>query len=73
MGSKAQRQNQHVRRLMNKIARFKKNGKDVSRMEKELAYCTGGKDRPPYATGQSADPRMKKKVYYTPPSRDNDE
>ena len=73
MGSKAQRHNQHVRKLMNKIARFKKNGKDTSGMEKELAYCTGDKDRPPHATGQAADPRMKKRVYYAPPSRDNEE
>ena len=74
MGSKAQRQNQHVRRLLNKIARFKKKGKETSHMEKELAYCVGDKDRPSHATGQAADPRMKKKVYYAPPpSRDDEE
>ena len=68
MGTKAQRQNQHLRRLMNKITRFKKKGKDVSRMEKELAYCIGDKKRPVHATGQQADPRFKSKVYYTSPT-----
>ena len=74
MGTKAQRQNQHLRRLMNKITRLKKKGKDVSRMEKELAYCAGDKKRPVHATGQQADPRFKKRVYYTPPVlTENDE
>ena len=60
MGTKAQRQNQHVRRLMMKFERFKKNGKNTSGIEKELAYATGEKGRPEFKTGRAADPRLKK-------------
>ena len=41
MGSKLQRQNQHIRRLTSKIKRHKKRGWSTERMEKELSYCTG--------------------------------
>jgi hypothetical protein len=54
-GSKAQRQNQHVRRLMMKIERHKKRGWQVSGLEKELAYCVGDADRPSFQTGRVSD------------------
>lgn len=60
MGSKAQRQNQHVKRIESKIRRWKKKGKDTSGLEKELGYCMG-ETRPEFATGRDADPRLKKK------------
>jgi hypothetical protein len=59
MGSKTQRQNQHVRRLEAKIKRHKSKGRDTSKMEKELGYCTGD-SRPEFKTGRDADPRLKK-------------
>ncbi len=59
-GTKAQRQNQHVRRLMIKINRFKKREWSTAGLEKELAYCTGEAERPSFATGREADPRLKK-------------
>ena len=59
MGSKAQRQNQHVRRLEAKIKRFKKQGKKTEGMEKELGFCLGD-ERPAFKTGREADPRFKK-------------
>jgi len=58
-GSKAQRQNQHVRRLMMKIARHKKRGWQVAGLEKELAYAAGDKDRPDFQTGRVADLRYR--------------
>ena len=63
MGSKAQKQNQHVQRLTKKIERFKKKGRKTEGLEKELAYTLGDTPRPPFATGQAADPRHKKRVY----------
>lgn len=62
MGTKAQRQNQHVRRLESKIKRHKARGWDTSKMEKELGYCTGD-DRPEFKTGRDADPRLKKHLH----------
>ena len=59
MGSKAQRQNQHVRRLSNKIKRHKAKGWDPTKMEKELGYCMG-ETRPEFKTGKDADSRFKK-------------
>lgn len=59
MGSKAQRQNQHVKRLEAKIRKFKKKGKSTERLEKELGYCMGDA-RPEFRTGAAADPRLKK-------------
>ena len=59
MGSKLQRQNQHVRRLNMKIKKFKSKGKDTARLEKELGYMSGD-DRPEFKTGRDADPRLKK-------------
>ncbi len=61
MGTKAQRQNQHVRRLEKKIRRWKRQGKDVSGMEKELGYMMG-EERPTFKTGREADPRFKRAV-----------
>ncbi len=58
-GSKAQRQNQHVRRLMMKIERHKKRGWNVAGMEKELAYCAGDAERPSFNTGRVADLRFR--------------
>ena len=61
MGSKAQRQNQHMRKLMAKIRKFEKRGKSVEKLKKELAYTVGDTPRPDFKTGQAADPRLKKK------------
>ena len=61
MGSKAQRQNQHMRRLMMKIRRFEKRGKNVEKLQKELAYVVGEKPRPEFKTGTAADRRLKRK------------
>ena len=58
-GSKARRQNQHVKRLESKIRRFKKKGKLTVGLEKELGYMMG-EDRPEFKTGKDADPRFKK-------------
>ena len=63
MGSKAQRQNQHARRLMKKIEKFKKKNLKTEALEKELAYTLGDKERPSFATGQNVDPRHKKRYY----------
>ena len=52
MGSKSQRQNQHVRRLMKKIEKFKKKGKRTEGLERDLAYCTGDADRPAFKQAQ---------------------
>ena len=60
MGSKAQRQNQHVRQLMSKIRKFEKAGKNTDGLQKELSYCMGETDRPVFKTGRDADPRLKK-------------
>lgn len=60
MGTKAQRQNQHARRLMSKIRRFEKKGRNTAGLQKELAYCMGETNRPEFKTGRDADPRLKK-------------
>ena len=60
MGSKAQRQNQHVRRLMKKIKKFAAKGKSTKGLTKELSYCMGEEDRPEFKSGRDADPRLKK-------------
>ena len=54
MGSKAQRQSQYIDRLMKKIEKFKKKGRKIEGLEKELAYCTGDADRPTFKTGAEA-------------------
>jgi hypothetical protein len=53
MGTKAQRQNQHVKRLEAKIRKFKKRGKLTARLEKELGYMMG-EPRPAFKTGAQA-------------------
>jgi hypothetical protein len=60
MGSKSQRQNQHLRRLMKKIERFKKKGIPTAGLEKELGYCSGDVPRPAFKTGSIADARNKR-------------
>ena len=60
MGSKAQRQNQHLRRLMSKADRFKKAGKSTAGLEREIAFVTKDSERPAFKTGREADPRLKK-------------
>ena len=60
MGSKAQRQNQHMRKLMAKIKKFEKKGKNTDGLQKELEFCIGDKPRPEFKTGREADPRLKK-------------
>ncbi|MAF25334.1 hypothetical protein CL634_07130 [bacterium] len=59
MGSKSQRQNQHVKRLESKIRRFKKRGKPTAGLEKELGYMLG-EDRPKFKSGRETDPRLKR-------------
>jgi hypothetical protein len=54
MGSKTQRQNQYVTKLMKKIEKFKKKGKNTQGLEKELAYSTGDIERPSFKTGSAA-------------------
>ena len=61
MGSKSERQNQHLRRLMAKIRKFEKQGKSVEKLNKELAYVAGDAERPKFKTGRDADPRLKKR------------
>ena len=58
MGSKAQRQNRHMKRLEKKIRQWKKKVKKTDGLEKELNYCLG-EDRPIHKTGREADPRFK--------------
>ena len=59
MGSKAQRQNQHTRRLASKIRKFEKKGKSTAGLEKELSYMLG-EERPAFKTGREVDPRFKR-------------
>lgn len=60
MGSKAQRQNQHLRRLMMKKARHEKRGWNTDGLAREIAYVCGEKERPAHKTGRIADNRMKR-------------
>lgn len=69
MGSKAQRQNQHIKRLERKIRQYKArnekmgpDGKQLSteKLEKELGYAKGGARPTDFRTGRDADPRVKK-------------
>ena len=60
MGTKAQRQNQHLRRLMSKIRKFEKTDKNTDGLQKELSYCMSESERPSFKTGRDADPRLKK-------------
>jgi hypothetical protein len=62
MGSKSQRQNQHVRRLTSKIRKFEKRGKSTAGLEKELGYMMG-EERPKTKTGRQADERLKRALY----------
>ena len=62
MGSKAQRQNQHTRRLTNKIRKFEAKGKSTVKLEKELGYMMG-EERPKHKTGREADTRLKRILY----------
>ena len=60
MGSKLQRQMQHIRFLEKKIRKFKLKDKSVEKLEKELSYCNGESERPKFKTGRGADPRLKR-------------
>ena len=60
MGSKSQRQNQHMRHLMAKIRKFEKCGKNTDGLKRELAYVAGDEKRPSFKTGRDTDPRLKK-------------
>ena len=60
MGSKAQRQNQHLRRLMMKKKRHEKRGWNTDGLDREIAYVSGDKERPAFKTGRVADNRMKR-------------
>ena len=59
MGSKAQRQNQHMKRIERKMRQFQKAGKCTKGLTKELGYMMG-ESRPEHKTGRDADPRLKK-------------
>ena len=59
-GTKAQRQNQHMRKLMIKINRFDKRKWNTAGLKKELAYCTGDANRSSFPTGRATDPKLKK-------------
>ena len=59
-GSKLQRQNQHRRRLISKIKRWKAKGKDTVGLEKDLGHSSGKLDRPTFRSGRDCDPRLKK-------------
>ncbi len=59
MGSKAQRQNQHLKMLEGKIRKFEKKGLSTEGLEKELGYMMGEK-RPAHKTGRDADARLRK-------------
>ncbi len=61
MGSKAQRKNQHIKKLKSKIKRHKARGWKVDGLVKELGYTMGEIDRPEFATGTAADARNKKR------------
>jgi len=58
-GSKSQRQNQHMRKLMMKINRFKKREWNTEGLEKELSYCSGDAERPSFKTARAADLRFR--------------
>jgi len=58
MGNKAQRQNQHVRRINSKIRKFEKRGWSTAGLEKELGFMLG-EDRPSFKTGRYARPADK--------------
>ena len=60
MGSKAQRQNQHLRHLMMKKNRHDKRGWNTDGIAREIAYVSGEKERPAHSTGRVADERMKR-------------
>jgi len=60
MGTKAQRQNQHARRLMMKIKKFEAKNKSTEGLNRELAHCMGETPRPVFKTGRESDPRLKK-------------
>ena len=61
MGSKPQRQNQHMKKVMAKIKKFEKQNKSVDGLKKELNYIMGDTKRPAFKTGREADSRLKKK------------
>jgi len=59
MGTKEQRQNQHVKRLEHKMRKFQKAGRCTKGLTKELGYMMG-EPREAHKTGRDADPRLKK-------------
>ena len=63
MGSKEQRQHQHLKKLMAKIKKFENKNKSTEGLKKELGYVMGETERPSFRTGRDADPRHKKKNY----------
>lgn len=60
MGSKAQRQNQHLRRLTMKVARHEGRGWNTDGLKREIARMEGA-DRKAHLTGREADPRFGKR------------
>lgn len=62
MGSKVQRQNQYLRRLMMKRARHERRGLKTDGLDRQIAFMTGDKERPKMKTGREADPRFKRRT-----------
>ena len=60
MGSKLQRQNQHLRRLTMKVARHEKRGLNTDGLKREIARMEGA-ERKAHATGRDVDPRYGKR------------
>ena len=60
MGSKLQRQNQHIKRIERKIRQYTAKGLNTDKLNKELGYAKDSSTRPEHKTGREADARTKK-------------
>ena len=73
MGSKAQRLNQHVAKIMRKIKKFERKGWKTAGLKKELSYCMGETPRPAFKTGATVDPRKNKGLRFRESSKKKDD
>jgi len=73
MGSKAQRLNQHVAKIMRKIKKFERKGWKTAGLKKELSYCMGETPRPAFKTGATVDPRKNKGLRFMQSSNKKDD
>ena len=73
MGSKAQRLNQHVAKIMRKIKKFERKGWKTGGLKKELSYCMGETPRPAFKTGATVDPRKNKGLRFRESSKKKDD